>query len=375
MKINTQEFLEAVRLGQDLTSGDLKPDIEELRMLSILIRDHKVYVLAQGDTGFSTVRMLTEIGYDGDIEKGDYIISGGKISRVLGETEDEEVEVRFKDDEVELVTEFGVTRYNSLGSTIQTEYDIATNYDHIFEDIQNQISYVQESGSIVDAEIWKEGLGVLRSAIRDTEDMALLFHQDHVSISAGYLNIRYRTDFPYELPLPLEIAYALRHVVNYDPSETKSTKDGEAFTYVTDKVFFSVFGLRSAFVATETDYNWDIETERGVEVVTEELRRVIRVSDIFLESRDEDIILEWKYADNKLRALNSGDTESGADLSIQMDTDSEKEEDKIKVLGDYLQKILILTEDDTVQMEILERDGVHLVFSEGDARLQYVPSF
>lgn len=371
MIINTQEFLDAVKLSRELTSGDLKPDIPELQMLSLLIRDHKVYVLAQGDSGFSNVRMLSEIGYDGAVENGDYIISGEKISRVLSESEDEEVEVIFGDNVVELVTDFGVTRYQSLGSNLQTDYEIATNYEHVFEDIQEQITYTEENGSIVDARIWEEGLGILRAAGRDTEDMSLIFHQDHVSISAGYLNIRYRTNFPYELPLPLEVAYALRNVVNYDKSETKTTKDAEAFTYVTDKVFFSVFGLGGSAVANLEDYDWNLESEDGVEVNTEELRRVIRVSDIFLENRDEDIILEWKYERGQLRALNRGEAGSGADLNIPMETDSEKEDEMIKVLGEYLQKILILTEDETVRLEILDR-AIHIVFFEGDARLAYV---
>lgn len=371
MRIETKGFLEAVKLSQGLTSGDLKPDIPELQMLSLLIREHKVYVLAQGDSGFSNVRMLTEIGYDGDVETGDYIISGEKISRVLGESEDEEVTVIFGENVVELVTDFGVTRYSSEVNNLQTNYEIATNYAHVFEDIQEQISYVEEEGSIVDAEIWKEGLGVLRAAGRDTEDMSLIFHKDHVSISAGYLNIRYRTMFPYELPLPLEVAYALRDVVNYDGSETRATRDAEAFTYVSDKVFFSVFGLGGSTISNVEDYEWDLETENGIEVNTEELRRVIRVSDIFLENRDEDIILEWKYVGGQLRALNRGESGTGADLNIPIETESEKEDEMIKVLGDYLQKILILTEDETVRLEILDR-AIHIVFFEGDARLAYV---
>lgn len=372
MRIETNKLSNAIKLSQGVTTGKLKSEIPELQMLSLVIRESKVYVLAQGDSGVSTVRMLAKLGEDSEVTHGDFIISGSKLLKVLNESEDDEITVNFGDHSVEVVTSLGLTRYESVAQNLQTDLNIGTNYEHVFEDIQDQIEFTKEEGQVIENSVWRDGLGVLRASTNDTESVSLIFHTNHVSLSAPYAEIRYTTEFPFMLPMPIDVAKVMQDIVRYDESDTKAYTEGEVFSYVSDEVYVGVFGLGGRAVAGRNQYAWDISSEDGIKVSTDELRSVIRVSDIFLSSTGEDIILEWKYADKKIRVLNKGEDGYGADLSLDIETDSTKEQDTIQVLGEYLQKILVLTEDETVELELLGSEGIHIVFGEGDARLTYI---
>lgn len=372
MKIETAKLANAIKLSQGITSGKLKSEIPELQMLSLIIREHKVFILAQGDSGVSTVRMLAKVGEAPEVGHGKYIISGSRLVRVLNECEDEEIEVTFRDHSIEVATSLGLTRYESVAENLQTDLNIGTNYEHVYEDIQDQIEFTLEEGKEVENSTWKDGLGVLRASTNDTESVSLIFHEDHVALTAPYAEIRYVTEFPFTLPLPIDVAKVLQDIVRYDTSQTKAYKEGEAFSYVSDEVYIGVFGLGGRVVSGRNQYAWDITSEDGIKVHTDELRRVIRVSDIFLSSTGEDIIFEWKYSDKKLRVLNKGEDGYGADLVLDLETESAKDQETIQVLGEYLQKILVLTEDETVELELLGNEGLHIVFGEGDARLTYI---
>lgn len=372
MRIETDKLAKAIRLSQRVTSGQLKSEIPELQMLSLVIRDHSVYVLAQGDSGESNVRLLATVGREEDIEFGNYIISGDRLLRVLNESGDDEVEVTFGDHSVEVVTSLGLTRYESVADNLQTELNIGTNYEHVFEDIQEQIAYTKDEGDEIANSTWASGLSVLRASTSDTDSVSLIFQRDHVSLSAPYAEIRYRTDFPFVLPMPIAVAKVMEDVVKYDVSDTHAYVSGDAFAYVSEEVYVGVYGLGGRVVLGRSNYDWDITGDDGFAVLTEELRRVIRVSDIFLTSSGEDILFEVKYQDGKLRVFNKGEDGYGADLTLDIQTGSEKADDDLQVLGEYLQKILVLTEDDEVELELLGAEGIHIVFSEGDARLTYI---
>lgn len=372
MRIETEKLAKAIRLSQGVTTGRLKSDIPELQMLSLIIRESMVYVLAQGDSGFSTVRLLAKVGMDSDVVHGNYIINGDRLLRVLNESDDEMVTINFGDDSVEAVTSLGLTRYESVAGNLGTDLEIGTNYEHVYEDINDQLEYTREEGETIENSTWIDSLGVLRASTNDLDSEALIFYKDHVTLRAPYADVRYKTDFPFVLPLPLEVAKVMQDIVKYDDSDSNAYTEGEVFSYVSDDVFVSVYGIGMAVQAGQ-EKSWDIVTENGVEVNTEELRRVVRVSDIFLSTSGEDIIFEFKYEDGKLRVLNKEEDGYGADLTLEMTTDSEKEQDTIQVLGEVLQKTLVLTEDDTVEIELLGgNEGLHIVFNEGDAHLSYI---
>lgn len=372
MRIGTAKLANAIKLSQGVTSGKLKSEIPELQMLSLIIRNNQVYVLAQGDSGVSTVRLMAKVGTEEEVQHANYIISGSRLLRVLNECDDEEIEVKFGEETVEVVTSLGLTKYKSVAENLQTDLNIGTNYEHVFEDIQDQIEFTKDEGQVVENAIWKDGLGVLRASTNDTESVSLIFHTDHVALSAPYAEIRYVTEFPFTLPLPIDVAKVLQDIVRYDTSQTKAYIEGEAFSYVSDEVYIGVFGLGGRAIEGRNQYAWDITSADGFKVHTDELRRVIRVSDIFLTSSGEDIIFELKYEDKKIRVLNKGEDGYGADLTLDIQTESQKGQDTIQVLGEYLQKILVLTEDDTVELELLGNEGLHIVFGEGDARLTYI---
>jgi len=372
LRIETDKLAKAIKLSQGVTSGRLKSDIPELQMLSLIIRESRVYVLAQGDSGVSTVRMMAKVGTDSEVTHANYIINGDRLLRVLNECEDETVQVIFGDHSVEVFTSLGLTRYESVAENLQTDFNIGTNYEHVFEDINDQIEFTQEEGQEIENSTWRQGLDVLRASSTDTESVSLIFYEDHVLLRAPYADVRYKTDFPFTLPLPIEVAKVMQDIVKYDDSQSKAYTEGEVFSYVSDNVYIGVYGIGRAFQSGQGKA-WDISTDDGVEVRTEELRRVVRVSDIFLSTSGEDIIFEFKYEDNKLRVLNKEEDGYGADLTLDMETESTKEQDTIQVLGEVLQKTLVLTEDDTVEIELLGgNEGLHLVFNEGDAHLSYI---
>ena len=372
MRIETDKLASAIRLSQGVTSGRLKSEIPELQMLSLIIRDSQVYVLAQGDSGLSTVRLLAKVGSDGDVVHGNYIINGDRLLKVLNESNDEMVDITFGDDSIEAETSLGLTRYQSVAGNLQTDLNIGTNYDHVFEDINDQLSYTKEEGQSITNGVWKDGLGILRASTNDTDSESLIFYEDHVKLVAPYAEVRYKTDFPFTLPLPLDVAKVMQDIVKYDGSDSKAYTEGEVFSYVTDDVYIGVYGIGRA-VQAGREKSWEISSEHGIEVNTEELRRVVRVSDIFLESSGEDIIFEFKYEEDKLRVKNREEDGYGADLTLDIVTESTKEQDTIQVLGEVLQKTLVLTEDDTVELEILGgTEGLHIVFNEGDAHMSYI---
>lgn len=372
VRIETTKLAGAIKLSQGVTSGRLKPDIPELQMLSLIIRESQVYLLSQGDSGFSTVRLLAKVGTDNEVTHGNYIINGDRLLKVLNESSDEMVDITFGDDSIEALTSLGLTRYESVAQNLQTDLNIGTNYEHVFEDIKDQLEFTKDEGQSVSNSIWKNGLGVLRASTNDADSESLIFYQNHVLLRAPYADVRYKTDFPFTLPLPLDVAKVMQDVVRYDTSDSMAYTEGEVFSYVTDDVYIGVYGIGRAMPSGQ-DKSWEIATEHGIEVRAEDLRRVVRVSDIFLSTSGEDIILEFKYADKKLHVMNKEDNGYGADLTLDVDTESTKAQDTIQVLGDVLQKTLVLTEDDTVEMELLGgNEGLHIVFNEGDAHLSYI---
>lgn len=382
MRIGVTELENIIKMSQSVTHSSLKSKNEVLNKLTLIIREGKLYMLSQGEGSGLTIRLMV---YVRDVEEqdADYIVDGVKISKVLKEVEDDEVEIYLESENgvgksLTLKSSLGTTKYLSLAGQLNKGFDNEENFNYVYGDIEGTKGLVEEKGMEVRNEKWLNALGVLRATSSEMLGNTMVAFTDEFTwLNVPYLNIRYHESFPFERPLTmgLNVAGVFKDAVGYggEMSKVLIQNMGRSFTYVSDKVYFSVYGLMLGAINVRK-MDWDMDESKKGEVATDSLRRVIRVSDIFLDSNNEDIKIKWDYRGNKVKVSNDSVQQFGANLEIPLVTSSDQESVNTIVYGNALQRLLSLTEDDTVYVEVEEDDveAIHVKFSEGDARIVYV---
>ena len=108
-------------------------------------------------------------------------------------------------------------------------------------------------------------------------------------------------------------------------------------------------------------------------VSKEYLKKLIRVSLIYLEDKAEDIVMDWDFDNQKVFVHNQGieKTRSGANTNMEFKTVGTGKT-ATAIYGDALIRVLNMANDEFVRVDIdSERELLHIIFDDGDAYIHY----
>ena len=162
MKFQVEDLKKVVSLNNSIIGNNNLRKEGPLSNLIFIIREGKLYTLAQGSKNLSTLALMIEVG-DTEEPAGVYAIDGGKFNKTLGECVDE-VELNFIKDEstrvqvVELKTEFGTVKFNTY-LVEDTSQD--TRFGEILPQLLELRNATQADGHVVTKDVWEHSLKIV----------------------------------------------------------------------------------------------------------------------------------------------------------------------------------------------------------------------
>lgn len=382
MKFQVEDLKKVVSLNNSIIGNNNLRKEGPLSNLIFIIREGKLYTLAQGSKNLSTLALMIEVG-DTEEPAGVYAIDGGKFNKTLGECVDE-VELNFIKDEstrvqvVELKTEFGTVKFNTY-LVEDTSQD--TRFGEILPQLLELRNETQATGHVVNKDVWEHSLKIV-GVTKEEEFVqnAFVFEPDLVGINLAHMKLRYRAELPYNFSAELDVVKVMAQMLSMSEDETRSQVIDEPrsakFVYTSGQVFLMVQGVTTQPTRIK-DMTWNQEPEFTGAVNLEQLRQQIRISNIFIEDNSQ-IVLDLDFENQEMRVKNEGvniDNQSGINTKLVFHHNGVSDKVRsIGVHGPMLLKQLAYTEDELVNFEIIEdKRLLHVTFSEGDLYVYYSP--
>lgn len=382
MKFQVEDLKKVVSLNNSIIGNNNLRKEGPLANLIFIIREGKLYTLAQGSKNLSTLALLIEVG-DTDEPAGVYAIDGGKFNKTLGECVDE-VELNFIKDEaarvqvVELKTEFGTIKFNTY-LVEDTSQD--TRFGEILPQLLALREETQSTGHVVNKEVWEHSLKIV-GVTKEEEFVqnAFVFEPDLVGVNLAHMKLRYKAELPYNFSAELDVVKVMAQMLSMSEDETRSQVIDEPrsakFVYASGKVFLMVQGVTTQPTRIK-EMTWNQDPEFTGAVNLEQLRQQIRISNIFIEDNSQ-IVLDLDFENQEMRVKNEGvniGNQSGINTKLAFHHNGVSDKLRsIGVHGPMLLKQLAYTEDELVNFEIIEEKRLlHVTFSEGDLYVYYSP--
>lgn len=382
MKFQVEDLKKVVSLNNSIIGNNNLRKEGPLSNLIFIIREGKLYTLAQGSKNLSTLALMIKVG-DTEEPAGVYAIDGGKFNKTLGECVDE-VELNFIKDEstrvqvVELKTEFGTVKFNTY-LVEDTSQD--TRFGEILPQLLELRNETQAEGHVVNKDVWEHSLKIV-GVTKEEEFVqnAFVFEPDLVGINLAHMKLRYRAELPYNFAAELDVVKVMAQMLSMSEDETHSQVIDEPrsakFVYTSGQVFLMVQGVTTQPTRIK-DMTWNQEPEFTGAVNLEQLRQQIRISNIFIEDNSQ-IVLDLDFENQEMRVKNEGvniDNQSGINTKLVFHHNGVSDKVRsIGVHGPMLLKQLAYTEDELVNFEIIEdKRLLHVTFSEGDLYVYYSP--
>lgn len=378
MKVQTSKFKEACQLlGDIINNKSLQYKDSELQYLTFVVMDKHLYGIAQGEHVDTQVKLLIDLG-ETDEQDAVYPVNFNKFVAPLTES-GEEFTLEFINDQgtekaIVISTDFGKIKVQAYGLSNTDNPNSPLNYKKVITSLLTKKTYVETNGNDIEGSVWSRALSASK-ATSDNEllDSPFVFEREMSGVQLPYFTLRYQVELPFNFALDLDSVKVLVDTSKFVNQEScKAMVEGVSFSYATTNVFIEMLGIRTQ-TRKITKFAWDFETTTSGMVSKDYLKKLIRVSLIYLEDKAEDIVMDWDFDNQKVFVHNQSidKTRSGANTSMEFKTVGTGKT-ATAIYGDALIRVLNMATDEFVRVDIdSERELLHIIFEDGDAYIHY----